>query len=474
MKRRWLALLLCALLALALAGCGASAHAAPAETAASNIQDNSPRQENAPAPPGEEVPTQEAGAMDNAGQAGASVPEFDTWRDAYNAVMKELILREDLYMQPGEGLPISGVCYGQLADFDFDGTPELVVCYNRHVELYTFDAGTARLLWDGDVGPQYGQTDVGAYFALNTVDPCLVVFDSANEWTQEAMTVVSCTGDGVTTTELLAETDGKNDAPTREALTAFRIDGRSVTAAEYAAVRDSALDSAQFSDADWGGLPGTVTWLSALRAYLSGSEEFVCPTSGFAYLTERDLAGMDAETLWVARNELYARHGLAFRSEDLQAHFGACSWYTPLDSWEVFELSEGNLFNAYESYNLALIQRMEAQAAQNAVEGARTEDVSDDAQDNADTAIGASGEALTGAAWARARAMEYWGITEGAKDSETGFQLDVFCTPDADTEHNGRSYYTAWVRWLVDGDHWSTLDQVYVDAESGECVYQLN
>ena len=30
--------------------------------------------------------------------------------------------------------------------------------------------------------------------------------------------------------------------------------------------------------------------------------------------------------------------------------------------------------------------------------------------------------------------------------------------------------YVFWMRWLVDGTHWSTIDAIMVDANTGECV----
>ena len=45
--------------------------------------------------------------------------------------------------------------------------------------------------------------------------------------------------------------------------------------------------------------------------------------------TPEALAGTHKDTLRVYRNELFARHGRTFQSADLQAIFGAASWYTP-------------------------------------------------------------------------------------------------------------------------------------------------
>lgn len=71
-------------------------------------------------------------------------------------------------------------------------------------------------------------------------------------------------------------------------------------------------------------------------------------------LTEEDIAGMTREELRIARNEVYARHGYIFKSEDLREYFGSKSWYQPMNS-EVTSLS----LNEFEQYNVDFIKRYE-------------------------------------------------------------------------------------------------------------------
>ncbi len=51
------------------------------------------------------------------------------------------------------------------------------------------------------------------------------------------------------------------------------------------------------------------------------------PTAPAGTMSVNDLGGMSKADLRVARNEVFARHGRAFSSEDLQAHFGSQDWY---------------------------------------------------------------------------------------------------------------------------------------------------
>ena len=80
--------------------------------------------------------------------------------------------------------------------------------------------------------------------------------------------------------------------------------------------------------------------------------EYVFPDSDSTYLTEDDVAGLSELDAKHALNELYARYGRKFDSEELQEYFGSKSWYTPLYSPEEFDDS---VLNEYEEANRDLI-----------------------------------------------------------------------------------------------------------------------
>ena len=87
--------------------------------------------------------------------------------------------------------------------------------------------------------------------------------------------------------------------------------------------------------------------------------EYVFPQSSSAYLTDADLAGLDKETLRLARNEICARHGKMFRDAELRAYFESKSWYSGTIEADAFDRLT-NIYNAYEVANIALIQKYEA------------------------------------------------------------------------------------------------------------------
>lgn len=57
------------------------------------------------------------------------------------------------------------------------------------------------------------------------------------------------------------------------------------------------------------------------------ADEYILPTSSIFPLDPALLEGYSDYTLWIARNEIYARHGRQFTNEYLQQYFNRCIWY---------------------------------------------------------------------------------------------------------------------------------------------------
>lgn len=85
--------------------------------------------------------------------------------------------------------------------------------------------------------------------------------------------------------------------------------------------------------------------------------EYILPNSDTVRLTKSDLQGLSKEELRLARNEIFARHGMIFGVADLDAYFGAKSWYKPTvaydDFYDVVDMS------MIEEANLVLISQVE-------------------------------------------------------------------------------------------------------------------
>lgn len=67
---------------------------------------------------------------------------------------------------------------------------------------------------------------------------------------------------------------------------------------------------------------------------------------------------LSKEELRLARNEIYARHGRIFDSEDLNSYFRQQPWYLGYISAEEFDESH---LNEFEKENLNTIKEVEAQ-----------------------------------------------------------------------------------------------------------------
>lgn len=89
------------------------------------------------------------------------------------------------------------------------------------------------------------------------------------------------------------------------------------------------------------------------------SSEYILANSDKKYLSDADVEGLSKEQLFLARNEIYARHGRIFKSKDLQSYFNAKSWYDPSYDGDEFDSRQDTIFNQYEKENLNLIMRME-------------------------------------------------------------------------------------------------------------------
>ncbi|WP_019911083.1 YARHG domain-containing protein [Paenibacillus sp. HW567] len=86
--------------------------------------------------------------------------------------------------------------------------------------------------------------------------------------------------------------------------------------------------------------------------------EYIFQDSSTALLTEANLSNIDSRMLELARNEIFARHGLVFKRADLNAFFASKRWYKP-DAEYKSGLSE------IESKNIKLIQQHEKLLAAN-------------------------------------------------------------------------------------------------------------
>lgn len=91
---------------------------------------------------------------------------------------------------------------------------------------------------------------------------------------------------------------------------------------------------------------------------LDDSSEHILPQSSSEYLSLDDIDYLDAETLQMAINEIYARHHRKFILPEVQEYFNGCSWY---DGYIEAADFDSSVMNHYEGTNITfLVERMNA------------------------------------------------------------------------------------------------------------------
>lgn len=86
------------------------------------------------------------------------------------------------------------------------------------------------------------------------------------------------------------------------------------------------------------------------------ASQYEIPVSSILLLNEFQLVNFSDNELWIARNEIYARHGKIFQNEYLSRYFNTCSWYQPIEGKT--EVGEREL-NEVEIENIKMILEAE-------------------------------------------------------------------------------------------------------------------
>ncbi len=89
---------------------------------------------------------------------------------------------------------------------------------------------------------------------------------------------------------------------------------------------------------------------------------YILPESNSRYLSDSDIVGLNLKQLNYAKNEIYARRGRLFVSNELQNYFNSKTWYQGTIAPESFL---EDMLNEYESTNAAFLSEREKQMAGN-------------------------------------------------------------------------------------------------------------
>ena len=90
--------------------------------------------------------------------------------------------------------------------------------------------------------------------------------------------------------------------------------------------------------------------------------EYILPDSDSRYLTDSEIVEMPPQVVCYGKNEIYAKHGRMFRSEELTNYFEEQVWYLGTVSPDSFSDS---VFNSYESANIQKLSQREKELSPN-------------------------------------------------------------------------------------------------------------
>lgn len=88
---------------------------------------------------------------------------------------------------------------------------------------------------------------------------------------------------------------------------------------------------------------------------MKDSNGYILPESSTEFLTSDDLKDYSKKDLAYIRNEIYAKHGYVFKSDEYNDYFSSKTWYKEDQS---FKGNESGL-NKYEKENIKLIKSLE-------------------------------------------------------------------------------------------------------------------
>ncbi|MDR0514716.1 MAG: YARHG domain-containing protein [Coriobacteriaceae bacterium] len=87
--------------------------------------------------------------------------------------------------------------------------------------------------------------------------------------------------------------------------------------------------------------------------------DFIFEDSGSRYLSGEEVRALSDWDRYIARNEIFARHGRGFKNEDLRSYFTGKAWYSQVYTPEEFDAIASSVLNDYEDKNSLLIRTIE-------------------------------------------------------------------------------------------------------------------
>lgn len=115
----------------------------------------------------------------------------------------------------------------------------------------------------------------------------------------------------------------------------------------------------EFTDVDMGGdysYAGLVNSTGQSNAgTATNASEYIFPYANERLIARGEYESLDAASLRLAINEIYARHGRQYDTPDLNEYFSSKSWYRPQYSKSEFDKIENQVLNSYERENIKIL-----------------------------------------------------------------------------------------------------------------------
>jgi hypothetical protein len=89
---------------------------------------------------------------------------------------------------------------------------------------------------------------------------------------------------------------------------------------------------------------------------------YILPDSSSRYISDSEISAHTDRQRFIARNEVFARHGRGFDNQELREYFAAQPWYTRIYSPQEFDAISPSPLNAYELENVTRIRAIEVAA----------------------------------------------------------------------------------------------------------------
>jgi nuclear transport factor 2 (NTF2) superfamily protein len=102
---------------------------------------------------------------------------------------------------------------------------------------------------------------------------------------------------------------------------------------------ESAAPNATLSATETSAPSATTQTSSRVPPYREANADYIIADSNTRYLDVWDVQQLDEQTLALARNEIYARHGFPFRSEQYVSYFSQKSWYQADEGFDESQLA---------------------------------------------------------------------------------------------------------------------------------------